>query len=229
VLRNRGGYSIAFKGRLVVLGEESYAELRFTSRKQVWLPPFRQTLPSTRAVESVFGEMLQLKKADPSAAVDAKKCRTHPRFSMTAIAEAVEIQTDTRIRGHISDIGEGGCYVEVMSPFGVGCDVNLRIVKNDKAFSAKGKVQYSKGGMGMGVAFTEIDPDQRPLLRQWIGELSGELTREPKVPQAGAEGHGNTTSIHEQRNVLNELIVTLMRKRVLTDAEGRDLLQKLLL
>jgi hypothetical protein len=29
--------------------------------------------------------------------------------------------------------------------------------------------------------------------------------------------------------VLNELIITLMRKRVLTDAEGRALLQKLLL
>jgi hypothetical protein len=172
-------------------------DLGFAGPKQVWLPPSRQTLPSTCAVESVFGEMLQHKKANSSVDVDGKKCRTHPRFSMTAIAEAVEIQTDTRIRGHISDLGEGGCYVEVMSPFGVGCDVNLRIVKDDKAFTAKGKVQYSKGGMGMGVAFTEIDPDQRPLLRQWIGELSGELTREPKVPQTGAEGHGTTTSIHE--------------------------------
>jgi hypothetical protein len=32
----------------------------------------------------------------------------------------------------------------------------------------------------------------------------------------------------EQRHVLNELIIALMRKRVLTDAEGKAMLQKLL-
>jgi hypothetical protein len=34
---------------------------------------------------------------------------------------------------------------------------------------------------------------------------------------------------HQQRNVLNELILILIQKRVLTDAERKALLQKLLL
>jgi hypothetical protein len=38
----------------------------------------------------------------------------------------------------------------------------------------------------------------------------------------------NSEPSSEPSYVLNELIITLMRKRVLTDAEGKALLQKLL-
>jgi hypothetical protein len=37
------------------------------------------------------------------------------------------------------------------------------------------------------------------------------------------------SATHQQRNVLNELILMLIQKRVLTGAEGKALLQKLLL
>ena len=37
------------------------------------------------------------------------------------------------------------------------------------------------------------------------------------------------SATNQQRNVLNELILMLIQKRVLTDVEGKGLLQKLLL
>jgi len=37
------------------------------------------------------------------------------------------------------------------------------------------------------------------------------------------------SATHQQRTVLNDLILMLIQKRVLTDAEGKVLLQKLLL
>jgi hypothetical protein len=68
------------------------------------------------------------------------------------------------------------------------------------------------------------------LLEEWLRELSGEspwalkaleddeLLRSPATASAG----------NEQRNVLNELIVMLIRKQVLTDTEGKALLKKLM-
>jgi hypothetical protein len=34
-------------------------------------------------------------------------------------------------------------------------------------------VLYSISGMGMGLLFTEIEPEHRYLLQQWVAELSG--------------------------------------------------------
>jgi hypothetical protein len=71
--------------------------------------------------------------------------------------------------------------------------------------------------MGMGLAFTKIDPERLLVLEEWLPELSGESPRALKAlehdelpPSPAAASAGN-----EQRNVLNELIVTLIRKQVL--------------
>ena len=181
-----------------------------------------------------------------------KERRAEPRYSVAAMAEAIEIKSHTRVVGRISDIGAGGCYFEVMSPFAVGSELKLRITRNEQTLTASARVLYSTGGMGMGLLFTAIDPDQQHLLQRWVGELSGkgvapipeaaggeaspagaggapggpETTHEVQHEPARAAEAGSTND--EQRNVLNELIISLMRKRVLTDAEGKALLRKLM-
>jgi len=170
----------------------------------------------------------EAKRTDNSAGVAAKERRRDPRYSFSAMAEAVELQSDTQISGRISDIALGGCYVEVMSSFAVGSDVKITITKDEKSFTAKAKVLYSTNGMGMGLIFTEIAPSQRPVLQRWIAELSGEPVPEPKAPAEEQESPTEESASDEQRYVLNELIITLIRKRVLTDAEGKAMLQKLM-
>jgi hypothetical protein len=81
----------------------------------------------------------------------------------------------------------------------------------------------------MGLAFTDIESTQRRLLDRWIGELSGELTPDRRVAEIEQEIRDSGSATHQQRNVLNELILMLIQKRVLTDVEGKALLQKLLL
>ncbi len=171
----------------------------------------------------------QEKKLDSLAGLEAKKRRAHPRFAVSANAEAVELQSDARIRGRVSDISAGGCYLEVMSTFPVGSKVNLRISTDEKDFTAVAQVLFATEGIGMGLAFSEIDPGQRLVLDSWIGELSGELTRDRKKFRPEEVARSEVSSIDHQRNVLNELIIALIRKRVLTDVEGRDLMLKLLL
>jgi hypothetical protein len=116
-----------------------------------------------------------------------------------------------------------------MSPFAVGHNVRLQIFKDDQEFAAKATVLYSTAGIGMGLAFTDIEPTARLLLDRWIGELSGELAQEPRVAEIERDVRIAGSATHQQRNVLNELILVLIQKRVLTDGEGKALLQKLLL
>jgi hypothetical protein len=79
--------------------------------------------------------------------------------------------------------------------------------------------------------FTSIEPEQRWTLEKWLSELRGEPAAERENPiepnVAGTAGTAKSRD-SEQSYVLNELIVALMRKRVLTDAEGKALLQKLM-
>jgi hypothetical protein len=171
----------------------------------------------------------EAKKADHAAGVASKERRRDPRYSVSAMAEAVDLQSDTRISGRVSDIALGGCYLEVMSPFAVGAAVKVRITQGDKSFAAKAKVLYSAGGMGMGLVFTEMEPSQRPVLERWVAELSGELAPEPKAPKEQQENRSDASPHDEQRYVLNELIIALIRKRILTDEEGKTLLKKLMI
>jgi hypothetical protein len=168
-------------------------------------------------------------KAGSPARAAATERRVAPRYAFTAIAEAVESESHARISGRLSDIGEGGCYFEVMSPFAVGNIVTLRIFKDDYEFTTKAKVLYSTGGIGMGLAFTNIEPTQQRLLDRWLGELSGELAPDRQVAEMKKEIRDSGSATNQQRNVLNELILMLIQKRVLTDVEGKGLLQKLLL
>ena len=174
------------------------------------------------------------KELPASAGLAPRERRAHPRYPFSAGAEVIDVSSGARLSARISDIGRGGCYADSISPFGLGKSVKLCITKDSDSFVALAKVVFSSGGMGMGLMFTSIDPEQRWTLEKWLSELRGEPAAEhegPKEPKdSGVAGIIETAkSTHsEQSYVLNELIVALMRKRVLTDAEGKALLQKLL-
>jgi hypothetical protein len=170
-----------------------------------------------------------LKKVEGNfAGVAPQEQRSSPRFAFSTAAEAVHLQTDTRLNGRISDLGRGGCYVDTINPFPVSTDVRIRINKDNSSFVARARVVYSSGGMGMGLMFTKIEPERLQVLEKWLAELRGDASPEAEALEQNQpeliEGRANG----EQSYVLNELIIALMRKRVLTDAEGKAMLQKLL-
>ena len=167
--------------------------------------------------------------------------RTHPRYAFTAAAEALDALHRTRMSARTSDIGRGGCYVDTYCPFPLKTPVKLRLTNEKSSFVAEAEVVYSKIGMGMGLQFTSIDPQQMGVLDKWIGELSGvaplEFAGVPDFPVGPGNGASNGAS-HGTKNgaagskqagyVLNELIVALMRKGTLTDEEGKTMLLRLL-
>jgi hypothetical protein len=158
--------------------------------------------------------------------------RTHPRFHFCAAAEALDSQHRTRMNARTSDIGKGGCYVDTFSPFPLKTPVKIRITREKLSFTAEAKVVYSKIGMGMGLAFTAMEPREIGVLEGWIGELSGSAPMEMAdlgaVKQIHHNGAGHSPAAKEPGYVLNELIIALMRKGTLTEEEGKTMLLRLL-
>jgi hypothetical protein len=70
-------------------------------------------------------------------------------------------------------MGLGGCYVDTLNPFPEGTLVGLRILRDKGVFETKAKVVYCHPRFGMGLAFTEMMPDQRSLLEAWLAEDFG--------------------------------------------------------
>lgn len=156
--------------------------------------------------------------------------RRNLRFPFSATVEAVDIKSGAKVTGRSSDLGLGGCYVDTLSPFPVGTEARIRIIKEKETFEAQVKVVYSLMGMGMGLAFVSAHPKQVRLFQRWLLELSGQAVAEAPAPGPElAEPGATETTQTFQKAVLTDLIMTLMQKKVLTEREGKDLLRKLFL
>jgi len=158
--------------------------------------------------------------------------RTEPRYQFTASVEITEVKTGTKAKARVSDLGRGGCYVDINSPSPLGTIVKIKISRETKSFEAQGKVTYSLPGMGMGLMFTRVDPKQAKTLERWIGEITGDTVPDDEEPELEPEPQQAATSpasgSSEQSFVLHELLIALMRKGILSETEGKAMMQKLL-
>jgi hypothetical protein len=70
-----------------------------------------------------------------------------------------------------------------MTPFAVGNDENLRIVREERVFSAKRRFCTRQAAWD-GVDLHRDKSSQLPVPVRWVGELSGELAPQPKGTRA---------------------------------------------
>ena len=163
-------------------------------------------------------------RIESSTEADAHERRRHARYPFTATVEAVETKSQTRINGRISDLSRGGCYVDTISSFPVGSTVQMRFTKEARSLEAQAEVVYSLVGMGMGVKFTVGDSEQLSNIEKWVAELSGELLPEPERLSGPSCAEGTPCN---EGDVLAELVMELMRQRVLPDVKCKAMLEKL--
>ncbi len=181
-------------------------------------PPKRDVIRSVAAVSDAN------KPASAAREPEFSERRSDARLAFSAAAEVVELRSQARITSRSSDLGLGGCYVDTLTPFPVGTPVKVRLTQANRTFEAQATVIYAHVGMGMGLAFTEVQPDQLATLQDWVRELSGELPSSLDSAETPAPEQPFQQS---ERLVLNQLITLLIRKRILTETEGATLLREL--
>lgn len=164
-------------------------------------------------------------ETDSAVVLAPAERRRSLRFPFSATVEMVETSTGAKIAGRTADLGLGGCYIDSLSPLPVGTEVKLKISKGNESFEAQAKVIFSQIGMGMGVAFVSAQPSQIRTFQKWIQEISGTSAPLPEHESNEAASAGPSQTDHSA--ILSELILTLMKKKVLTEPEGKDLLRKL--
>ena len=101
----------------------------------------------------------------------SRQQRTAPRYTFIATADVLEPQSGVHLSGRISEIGAKGCYVDVLNALPVGTEVGVKVTRDKGSFASSARVVYVQEGMGMGLVFTETQPDQAKILEEWIAEL----------------------------------------------------------
>lgn len=152
--------------------------------------------------------------------------RIAKRYPFTASAEVVDLRSKARVTGRSSDLGIGGCYIDTLAPFAVGAAVQIRLERDQRKFEATGIVTYALVSMGMGLAFTDIKPEQRALLKEWVAELSGEKAEGPETPAATPEA-SLLQAVSNNCEVLKEIINIMVRRKVINESEAAALLRQM--
>lgn len=68
----------------------------------------------------------------------------------------------------VSDISLDGCYVDTLQPFPMGARLELTIMHADSEIRVRGTVCSVHARMGMGIAFVEVDNENRERLERVI-------------------------------------------------------------
>lgn len=108
----------------------------------------------------------------PDVAVER---RSAPRYPLVLAAEVVEMPRGARLNARTSDVSQTGCYIDTLNPVPQGSKIRLRLTHDDEVFEAIGRIVYVSYGLGMGVVFTEVTPEQQQRLERWLGESNREF------------------------------------------------------
>ncbi len=98
--------------------------------------------------------------------------RGERRFPCRLGAEVYRLGSTVPNRCILSDISEGGCYVEMPSPFAGQSGVEIVVRTSDMKLKIRGQVQAAHPGFGMGVRFMFADSAEREEVLRLLGLLA---------------------------------------------------------
>lgn len=103
---------------------------------------------------------------------DAGNRRGERRFPCKLGAEVYKLGATVPNRCTLSDVSEGGCYVEMPTPFTSQSGVEIVIRTKDMKVKIRGQVQAVHPGFGMGVRFMFRDDVEREEVLRLLALLS---------------------------------------------------------
>jgi hypothetical protein len=111
-------------------------------------------------------------KFTETGVITARERRRFPRYRCQGSAEIRAESSGAQQWGTITDISEGGCYIETPAPVAQGQVVNLRLSIGGAALSLSGNVVGVHPMFGMGVTFTSVSPEADAILQRILRTLA---------------------------------------------------------
>ena len=109
---------------------------------------------------------------DSTLVSNAGNRRGEQRFACKLGAEVYRVGTSVPNRCTLSDISEGGCYVEMPSPLPGESGVEILVRTADTKLRIRGQVLTTHPGFGMGVRFMFRDSGEREEILRLLAVLS---------------------------------------------------------
>jgi c-di-GMP-binding flagellar brake protein YcgR len=107
--------------------------------------------------------------------------RGEHRFACKLGAEVYRLGSKVPNRCILSDISEGGCYVEMPTPFSGRSGVEIVVRTADTKLRITGQVLAAHPGFGMGVRFMFRDADEREEILRLLALLSAGPSMDPQL------------------------------------------------
>jgi hypothetical protein len=92
------------------------------------------------------------------------------RYSFHAGIELTDLESETQTKAQTSNLSLFGCHVDTVKPLSAGTKVRIKISHRSESFEGLGKVVYARQNEGMGIHFTNIEPNDQLVLDKWIAE-----------------------------------------------------------
>jgi CDGSH-type Zn-finger protein len=102
--------------------------------------------------------------------METQSGRRAPRYPFAVDVELTDLQSGIQIKERAKDLSLCGCGVSTATPFSAGTKVVLKVAYRERQIVAFGKVIYGRQDIGMGIAFTSIEPVDQKLLEEWFAE-----------------------------------------------------------
>jgi hypothetical protein len=112
---------------------------------------------------------------------NASNRRGERRFACKLGAEVYRLGTSVPNRCTLSDISEGGCYVEMPTPLTGQSGVEILVRTTDTKFKIRGQVLAIHPGFGMGVRFVFRDDVEREEILRLLAVLAGGPTLDQQL------------------------------------------------
>jgi hypothetical protein len=147
------------------------------------------------------------------------------RYSFSAMAEVVEMVSGARLSTRAADLSQKGCYLDTLNPFATGSNVRVRISWDGAELTCAAVVRDSQPGMGMGVAFTDLDEARKALIESWIAKLVSPSPAD-LWPSACPENAKPAPPPDQRDDLAVRLIDLLHKKGLLNSSDVASLLRE---
>jgi hypothetical protein len=92
------------------------------------------------------------------------------RHAVSAMAKLTDLDSKTDLEGRCSDLSVAGCYIDTLNPFPECSRVHLQLTNKLHTLEVKARVISHHIGMGMGLVFDGLGPEQTLVLVDWLSK-----------------------------------------------------------
>lgn len=94
--------------------------------------------------------------------------RRHRRLPYRSDVQVTILATEWTYTAKLEDLSMSGCYIETQTPPEQGTRIRVSFWMDEEEFAALGVIRYARPGLGMGIEFTQLEPDNHRRLTAFL-------------------------------------------------------------